>query len=340
MRLSTWSGRRFVSPGAGETLRVQDVNLGQVAFEDLDQLFSQASRSALGTTLNAGEVSRVDAVAQGSQTGRYIGQRPIAGQSCSFQRGHGNRLIWVWFRSKFAQCANKAQAEICAERFACHASEKKNQHMDIGQIIRKARKAKGWTLEELAHRIGTDAGNMSRLERGKQGASRELLAKVLNELNISLTQAGQLDEGSNVAVALQPTRKDKEYPLISWVIAGDWTESPDNCHPGDAESWVASTENAGNHGFWLNVRGDSMTCAGNPSFPAGSLILVRPEADVISGKYYVVEMLDSGEKTFKQYVEDAGLKYLRPLNPNYRTIEINGNCRFIGRVIDAKMTGL
>ncbi|MNP87406.1 hypothetical protein D3C76_1882780 [compost metagenome] len=51
-------------------------------------------------------------------------------------------------------------------------------------------------------------------------------------------------------------------------------------------------------------------------------------------------MLDSGEHTFKQYIEDAGLKYLRPLNPAYRTMEINGNCRFIGRVIDTKMTGL
>lgn len=212
--------------------------------------------------------------------------------------------------------------------------------MEIGQIIRNARKAKGWTLEELAHQVETDTGNLSRLERGKQGASKELLSRILKALDINLTQAGQLDDGSNVTAALQPTRKDKEYPLISWVVAGECAESPDNFHPGDAEEWVPSTENAGASGFWLKVRGDSMTCAGNPSFPADSLILVRPEADVISGKYYVVEMLDSGEKTFKQYVEDAGFRYLKPLNPSYRTIEIDGNCRFIGRVIDTKMTGL
>lgn len=210
--------------------------------------------------------------------------------------------------------------------------------MEIGQIIRKTRKAKGWTLEELANRIGTDAGNVSRLERGLQGASKELLAKVLKELEISLSPSGQLDEGTNIASTLQPTRKHKEYPLISWVQAGDLTESPNNL--GTDYEWFPSPENATDIGYWLKVQGDSMTCLGNPSFPAGSLILVRPDTDVINGKYYVVEMLDSGEKTFKQYVEDAGIKYLRPLNPGYRTIEIDGNCRFIGRVIDTKMTGL
>ncbi|HGY3556649.1 TPA: LexA family protein [Pseudomonas putida] len=210
--------------------------------------------------------------------------------------------------------------------------------MDIGQIIRKARKAKGWTLEELAHQVETDTGNLSRLERGKQGASKELLARILKTLDINLTQAGQIDEGTNVASTLQLTRKHKEYPLISWVQAGDLTESPSNL--GADYEWFPSPENATDIGFWLKVQGDSMTCLGNPSFPAGSLILVRPESDVINGKYYVVEMLDSGEKTFKQYVEDAGIKYLRPLNPGYRTIEIDGNCRFIGRVIDTKMTGL
>ncbi|HHS7808289.1 TPA: LexA family protein [Pseudomonas putida] len=211
--------------------------------------------------------------------------------------------------------------------------------MDIGQTIRTARKAKGWTLDELAHQVETDAGNLSRLERGKQFASKELLGRIMKVLGIELSQAQ--DAGmSNVQMALQPSREPKEYPLVSWVIAGEWAESCDNFHPGDADEWIASTENAGEHGFWLTVRGDSMTCAGNPSFPEGSRILVMPEAELISGKYYVVKMLDSGESTFKQYIEDAGLKYLRPLNPGYRTIQINGECKFIGRVIDTKMTGL
>lgn len=209
--------------------------------------------------------------------------------------------------------------------------------MDIGQSIRKARKAKGWTLEELAHQVDTDTGNLSRLERGLQGASQELLGKIMKVLGMSLFSPA---DATNVALALQPTRQKKDYPLISWVTAGEWAEAPDNFHPGSADEWFSSTENAGDHGFWLTVRGDSMTCSGNPNFPEGSLILVRPEAELVSGKYYVVKLLDSGEQTFKQYVEDSGHKYLRPLNPNYRTIEIDGDCHFIGRVIDTKMTGL
>lgn len=211
--------------------------------------------------------------------------------------------------------------------------------MDIGQIIRSARKAKKLSLEELALQVDSDSGNLSRLERGLQSTTPEKLKQIMSILGIQLSQ--QQDAGmSNVQMALQPSRAPKEYPLISWVIAGGWAESSDNFHPGDAEDWISSTENAGEHGFWLTVRGDSMTCAGNPSFPEGSRILVMPEADLISGKYYVVKMLDSGESTFKQYIEDAGLKYLRPLNPAYRTIQINGECKFIGRVIDTKMTGL
>ncbi|CAI8725702.1 LexA family protein [Pseudomonas sp. IT-P4] len=211
--------------------------------------------------------------------------------------------------------------------------------MDIGQIIRNARKAKKLSLEELAHQVDSDSGNLSRLERGLQSTTPEKLKQIMSVLGIKLTP--QQDAGmSNVQMALQPSRAPKEYPLISWVIAGEWAESCDNFHPGDADQWLASTENAGPHGFWLDVKGDSMTCNGNPSFPEGSRILVQPEADLISGKYYVVKLLDSGESTFKQYIEDAGLKYLRPLNPSYRTIQINGECKFIGRVIDTKMTGL
>lgn len=210
--------------------------------------------------------------------------------------------------------------------------------MDIGKVIRDARKAKGWTLDELSHRVETDSGNLSRLERGKQFASRDLLGRIMNVLGIELAKIQ--DAGmSNVEMALQPTRGPKEYPLISWVIAGEWAESCDNFSPGDAETWLASVENAGANGFWLEVRGDSMTSSSNPNFPEGSRILVMPEAELISGKYYVIK-LENGDSTFKQYIEDAGNKYLRPLNHNYRTIQIDGPFKVIGRVIDTKMTGL
>lgn len=217
--------------------------------------------------------------------------------------------------------------------------------MDIGQIIRSARKAKKLSLEELAHQVDSDSGNLSRLERGLQGTTPEKLKQIMNVLGIKLASQGeaslQHDSGmSNVQMGLQPIRAPKEYPLISWVAAGGFAESPDNFLPGNAEIWIPSTENAGHHGFWLDVKGHSMTCAGNPSFPEGSRILVRPESELISGKYYVVKLLDSGDQTFKQYIEDAGHRYLRPLNPEYRTIEIDGNCQFIGRVIDTKMTNL
>ncbi|KPX86249.1 XRE family transcriptional regulator [Pseudomonas meliae] len=215
--------------------------------------------------------------------------------------------------------------------------------MDIGQIIRNARKAKKLSLEELAYQIGSDSGNLSRFERGLQGATPEKLKLIMAALGIQLTAQQQMEtvlysDPNNVSGVRQPIREPREFPLISWVAAGEVTESPGKI--GESHRMIQSTENAGYGAYWLMVNGHSMTCTGNPSFPEGSLILVKPDAEVINGKFYVVEMLDSGDKTFKQYVEDAGYRYLRPLNEKYRTIEIDGNCRFIGRVVDARMSGL
>lgn len=196
-------------------------------------------------------------------------------------------------------------------------------------------KACGWGSQSRVGNYESDARQPS-LEDVKLIASALKIAPELLLLDRHYDQ----NRGSNVELRLQPTRAPKKYPLISWVSAGLWAESSDNFHPGDADVWLESTENAGEHGFWLDVRGDSMSCNGNPNFPEGSRILVKPEAELVSGKYYVAKLLDSGEQTFKQYVEDSGHRYLRPLNPNYRTIEIDENCHFIGRVIDTKMTGL
>ncbi|MFG0381075.1 helix-turn-helix domain-containing protein [Pseudomonas sp. zbq_18] len=139
---------------------------------------------------------------------------------------------------------------------------------------------------------------------------------------------------ANVVEIQQPHRLAKEYPLISWVAAGSWQESCDNFAPGSADEWLLSTENAGPHGYWLEVKGNSML----PTFTPGMRILVRPEGfDLVSGKYYIAKLLDTGETTFKQFVRDAGVELLQPLNQAFPIIPITDNVRLIGQVIEAKL---
>ena len=139
---------------------------------------------------------------------------------------------------------------------------------------------------------------------------------------------------ANVGPAAQPHRASKGYPLISWVAAGSWQESCDHFEPGIADEWLASDANAGPHGYWLAVKGASML----PQFTEGMRILVQPEGfDLVSGKFYIAKLLDTGETTFKQYVRDAGLEFLQPLNNQFPTLQITDNVRIIGRVVDAKI---
>lgn len=72
---------------------------------------------------------------------------------------------------------------ICAGRFAPNANSNDHWLMEkLGPIIRQRRKALNMTIEELAHRIGSDVGNVSRIERSKQDvplAKLEAFAKAL-----------------------------------------------------------------------------------------------------------------------------------------------------------------
>ncbi|MNQ90628.1 LexA repressor [compost metagenome] len=140
----------------------------------------------------------------------------------------------------------------------------------------------------------------------------------------------------NVELALQPSRNPRGYPVISWVIAGERAHSPDNFIPGLAEEWLSSTENAGPHGYWLIVKGPSMTAPTGANFPEGTPILVQPEGfDLVSGKFYIAKHRD-GETTFKQYIYDTGREYLVPLNKSFEQVRMDDDWEVIGRVIDMK----
>ena len=95
-----------------------------------------------------------------------------------------------------------------------------------------------------------------------------------------------------------------------------------------------STQNLGPHAYCLRVVGDSMVNT-NPngySYPEGAIIFVDPDASVVSGARVVAKIPDSDMATFKVYVEDAGRRFLKPLNSQYPTIEMTDEMVICGVV--------
>ena len=151
-------------------------------------------------------------------------------------------------------------------------------------------------------------------------------------------KGGMTEETSGFDANVEPIAgpvRYYEYPEISWVQAGMPMEAIEisnvaSCevHPSDA--W------AGPHGFWLKVRGPSMTSPNGMSFSEGMVILVAPGFDVENGQFVVAKLIDSNEATFKQFIWDSGKAYLKPLNPAFPTVEVDNTWSIVGRVVDAK----
>lgn len=114
--------------------------------------------------------------------------------------------------------------------------------------------------------------------------------------------------------------------MISWVQAGYGVSAVDNLHPGEGEK-IETTYKARRHTYALRVKGDSM----EPKFPQGCLVIVEPEEDPVHGKFVIVRR-NGDEPTLKQYIEEGGSKFLKPMNTRYPIELMQADDAFCGVV--------
>ncbi|MET3998852.1 LexA family transcriptional regulator [Marinobacterium sp. MBR-109] len=212
--------------------------------------------------------------------------------------------------------------------------------MEISDRIKQRMTDLDLKAVDIVTRTGLSKGTVSQWVNGHTSPRGENLQKLCAVLRcapewLQFGVGGGIEPTSNVAPAY--FKEPRKFPVISWVQAGEWSEAIDMFHPGDADQWESSDCNVGENAFWLRVVGDSMTAPSGLSIPEGHMILVDPASPADNGSLVIAKLTDSDEVTFKKLVIDAGQKYLKPLNPNYRTIEINGNCRIVGVVKEAKI---
>ncbi|QPE15891.1 LexA family transcriptional regulator [Providencia rettgeri] len=211
----------------------------------------------------------------------------------------------------------------------------------IGERIRLRRKELGLTQKALSAKVGVSHVAISQWEKEETEPTGNNLFSLADALNCTpeFILKGKEENSGNIA---SPKINDSkgEYPLISWVMAGSWSEALEPYDRRDIDELYETTVACSGGSFWLNVVGDSMTSSSGLSIPEGMIILVDPAIEPINGKLVVAKLLNENEATFKQYIVDAGHHYLKPLNPQYRMIPINGNCRIVGVVVDAKIKKL
>lgn len=73
--------------------------------------------------------------------------------------------------------------------------------MNIGKVIRALRTERGESLEKLAFDVGIDASNLSRVERGMQQPSEDVLKAIASALKSSIAELYALAEGRTLAAA-------------------------------------------------------------------------------------------------------------------------------------------
>ena len=211
--------------------------------------------------------------------------------------------------------------------------------MKMNERIRARRKELKLTQAVLAKLVGVNRVTVTGWESGDYepgGSNLQGLAAVL-KTNPQWIITGHGDPDCD-EILYKPTEKFgvKKIPVLSWVQAGEWTESGAPITEDDISEWIFTTASLSDEGFALRVRGDSMTNPnGAPSIPEGSFVVVDPDygsPQEVNGKIVVAQIVGSAEATLKKFVIDGPLKYLVPLNPNYRVMEVNGNCKIVGVV--------
>lgn len=189
---------------------------------------------------------------------------------------------------------------------------------------------------EFGRRYGVDPTYISQLLNKHRSFGEKAARNMEGKLGLkpfALDEFG-VSEGSPAAyhasnVSPGPSIRGR-VPLISWVQAGEWAEIVDNFAPGEADEWRDTTASIGPHAFALRVEGDSMTAPSGLSIPEGAVVIVDPDTEYRNGSIVVAKLVDTQEATLKKLVVDGPNKYLKPLNPAYAPIPINGNCRIVG----------
>ena len=195
--------------------------------------------------------------------------------------------------------------------------------LNIGPNIKKYRKSKGFTQQELADRSSISRSYLGDIEGGRYNPSIGTLEDIANALDVKVNSL--IDSSSSNAVTI---------PVLGRIAAGIPLEAITDII--DYEEIPEKMARCGEY-FALEVKGDSM----EPKFSEGDVVIVRKQPTIESGEIaiVIVNNEDATMKVVKKH--DTGI-FLVSTNPNYEprffTNEevVNLPVKILGKVVELR----
>ena len=210
--------------------------------------------------------------------------------------------------------------------------------MNIGHNLKKRRLTLGYTLEEVAKKVGTSKQTIHRYETGIianiPSDKIEALAKVLQTTPAYLMGwENQPEEDIYKYKNIIPMPKTKKVPLIGTIACGTPILALENI-----ECDVDMPENI-RADFALRCKGDSMIDA---HIYDGDIVYIRKQPIVDNGEIAAVIIDD--EATLKRFYREGNKVTLMPCNPRFSPLvytneELN-NIIIVGKAVGYTSTNI
>ena len=121
-----------------------------------------------------------------------------------------------------------------------------------------------------------------------------------------------------------------QIPLVTWEELVDWPNSKDRSKPTQS---ISTDTPLGEHAFAVIVKDTTM----EPRFPEGTILIVDPSMQPRDRDYAIVHIEGAKTPSFKQVLIDGDTTYLKPLNPDFKTVHLDKKHHFLGVMVQARM---
>ena len=185
--------------------------------------------------------------------------------------------------------------------------------MTIYERIRELRIKNGWSMEELAQKVGyVGRSAISKVENGERNISHEMLIKYAEVLNVSPMWLLFGDEAPRSE--LRPVKLNK-FRMLGEISCGKPIFAEE-----DHDSYIdASADIAAD--YCLTAKGDSMIGA---RINDGDVVFIKQQQIVNNGEIAAVAIGDEYTLKYWYYYPDKQKLVLTPANPSYEPLVYTG----------------